>query len=193
MEKTEEPQQQHERDLVQLCAMSPVDAGDDDEEYIEFFEEEELKDPQEGVDQWVKDGNEDEAQLHQIQTTRFDTPLVVVVQATSRSPSPIYMGAMIATEEPVTIATAIVREEDVQDRPKDDPKKTKLITQHVKIVGVDAFTLFDTGSMVNAVLNDFCTVHRWPKFCLHKVMKGNLTLKGRGEAITLLRTGANCC
>ncbi len=93
------------------------------------------------------------------------------------------MGALIATEEPVTIAAAIAREEDVQDRPRDDPKRTKLITQLVKINGVDAFTLFNTGSTANAVSNDFATVHWWPKFCLRKALQVELGLSGSQGSI----------
>ena len=172
----------HERDLVQLRAMSPVDAVDDDDEYIEFFEEEELEETPEEATQWEEGGEEPAIQLHQMRTSGFDTPLAVA-QRTSRSPSPIYMGAIIATEEPATIATAIVDDNETQDRPKDDPQRTKLITQLVKINGVDAFTLFDTGSTANAVSNDFCTVHLWPKFCLRKPLQVELGLSGSRGSI----------
>ena len=93
----------------------------------------------------------------------------VVAQVVSQTPSPVFMGTMTTNKEDKRAAKlAKVTTSETMERPKQDPERSRLLTQTVSIDGRKAFSLFDTGCTTAAMSNDFATVGKMRLAALNK-------------------------
>ncbi|KAL0068897.1 hypothetical protein AAF712_003890 [Marasmius tenuissimus] len=98
-----------------------------------------------------------------------------------------YMKTMVTTTNGDTRATLrpkFVPVKDVGMRPARTPKDNRCLTAFIKINGLKAFALFDSGSMADAISPDFARIAKLPVFQLENPVTLQLGTKGSRSRIS---------